>query len=403
VADKPLISLTLGDPTVYGLRAPTCAGEALAAAATAHLHDGYAHSCGLPSARAALAVQASSQLPPGLHVSAADVLMTHGASGALSLALSAIANTGCNVLLPRPGFPLYATLCELHGLEPRYYDCLPERGWQCDPVQLRSLANADTVALVVCNPGNPTGSVYPPEHLRALLDAAKEIGAVVVADEVYADIVWADGVRFVPIAALSADVPVLSCCALSKRFLLPGWRCGWLTVHDRGAALARGGVREALLQLVQTTMGPSVPMQAALPAVLSSTPREWGDSMLSLYRSASNLSCLSAASAPGLLVETRPKGGLYILVKLLLADLEGPCAASDVAFCAELQREEAVQLLPGTVFGAPGRVRLVLCVPLPQLEAAWARIEAFCKRHARKTPREPEPPLGLWDQALTNI
>jgi hypothetical protein len=202
---KPLISLTIGtrrargppvgadpltpagDPTLYGMRAPKIAAEALSEAACSGLYDGYAASAGLPSCRAAVAGYFSTRLPAAHALTAAEVFMTHGASGALSLALGAIANSGANVLLPRPGFPLYATLCEYYGIEPRYYELHAARGWTADCGALRALADNNTAALVVCNPGNPTGCVYGAEHLRALLAVARDIGAIIIADEVYAE------------------------------------------------------------------------------------------------------------------------------------------------------------------------------------------------------------------------
>ena len=168
--------------------------------------------------------------------------MTHGASQALSLALGAVANPGANVLLPKPGFPLYQTLCEYYGLEVRHYELRPERGWEADLRHVAALADARTAAIVVCNPSNPTGAVFSADHLRAMLAVAAAAGAVVIADEVYADIVWGEGASFTPMvrpvssvavtlrmltrrgqAALSEDVPVLSVGALSKRWLVPGW------------------------------------------------------------------------------------------------------------------------------------------------------------------------------------
>jgi tyrosine aminotransferase len=152
----------------------------------------------------------SARLPPGCRpLGAGDVLMAHGASQALSLALGAIANPGANVLLPRPGFPLYQTLCEYYGLEYRHYDLRPGAGWEADLAHIASLADAKTGAIVVCNPSNPCGSAFSAAHLRELLAAAAAAGAVVIADEVYADIVWADGASFTPMVRARAPSSIL--------------------------------------------------------------------------------------------------------------------------------------------------------------------------------------------------
>ena len=315
-----------------------------------------------------------------------DVFMTHGASQALALAFGAVANTSTdgppvNVLLPRPGFPLYQTLCEYYGIQCRYYDLSPTANWEADPQQLVAIADANTVAVVICTPGNPTGCVWSTQHLRAVLSAARDIGAIVIADEVYAGIVWAPKAVTTPVAALPLAVPILSVGALSKRYLVPGWRCGWLVVHDRGRLLAKARIVEALHHLVQMSIGPTVPVQACVPHVLANTPREWHDSMCALYAAAADTCAAAVASTPGLHIDCMPQGAMYLLVRLDLPCFDDSCNASDVAWAAALQREEAVVLLPGTAFGAPDRVRFVLCVTPSVLAAAWARITAFCNRH----------------------
>ncbi len=207
---------------------------------------------------------------------------------------------------------------------------------------------------------------------------------------------------------------MLSVGALSKRWLVPGWcgrkhhscapvhhhqhrstrltlppprlrarRCGWLLVHDRHRALAGAGVVEALARLVQISIGPTVPVQASVPHLLANTPRAWHDAQGALYAAAAALCCARAAACPGLSVDTRPAGAMYLLVRVALSEFEGAAGADDVAWAGALQREEAVLLLPGTAFGAPGRVRLVLCAPRDALADAWDRIDAFAARHHR--------------------
>jgi tyrosine aminotransferase len=380
-----------GDPTAYGLQAHSSANDALATAAQSGLFDGYALSSGLPACRAAVAAAAAAQLPVTQSgepaVLASDVFMTHGASQALALAFGALANTvgdgatPVNVLLPRPGFPLYQTLCEYYGIQCRYYDLNPCANWEADPAQMVDLSDGNTVAVVICTPGNPTGCVWSAHHLREVLAAAQAIGAVVIADEVYSGIIWAPKAATTPVAALSQHVPVLSIGALSKRYLVPGWRCGWLVCHDRGRLLAKARILEALHHLVQMSIGPTVPVQACVPHVLANTPREWHDTMCALYAAAAATCAEAVAATPGLDIDCMPQGAMYLLVRLDLQAFDGTCNASDVAWAAALQREEAVVLLPGTAFGAPGRVRFVLCVTPAVLTAAWTRITAFCTRH----------------------
>lgn len=144
--------------------------------------------------------------------------MTSGASQALQLAIAAVSNPGCNILLPQPGFPLYQTLCEYYGVEFRFYSLLPERGWEADIAHIRSLADSRTAAIVICNPSNPCGSVFAEAHLQELLAAAAALKLVVISDEVYADIAFGDGARFVPAARALPSLQAPS--ALCSRFYL---------------------------------------------------------------------------------------------------------------------------------------------------------------------------------------
>ena len=157
-------------------------------------------------------------------------------------------------------------------------------------------------------------------------------------------------------------------------------------MHDRHRALAGAGIVEALSRLVQISIGPTVPVQASVPHLLANTPRAWHDAQCGAYAAAAALCARRAAASQGLSVDAPPTGAMYMLITLrplAFGEAGGARAdlADDVAWCAALQREEALLLLPGAAFGAPGRVRLVLCAPLPLLAAAWDRIDAFVARH----------------------
>lgn len=159
-------------------------------------------------------------------------MICSGCSGALDLCVTVLADEGQNILMPRPGFSLYQTLAMSKGIECRYYDLLPEKNWEIDLAHLESLVDGRTAAIVVNNPSNPCGSVYSREHLLDILRVAEKTRVPIIADEIYADMAFRPH-RFYPLASLTETVPVLAVGGLAKRYLVPGWRVGWVLVHDR--------------------------------------------------------------------------------------------------------------------------------------------------------------------------
>ncbi|UYV63897.1 TAT [Cordylochernes scorpioides] len=181
--DKEMIALSIGDPTIFGnLKPCNEVVEALVDSARSYKHNGYTPSVGSLEAREAVAKYEST---PEVQVEPQDVILTSGCSHALELCLLALANPGDNILVPRPGFPIYATLVRALGVEVRYYDLLPENDWEVDLTQLAQLADERTAALVINNPSNPCGSVFSRSHLEELLDTAAQLCLPIVADEIY--------------------------------------------------------------------------------------------------------------------------------------------------------------------------------------------------------------------------
>ena len=250
--DKELIPLSLGDPTVYGnLAAPAKLTEAVVKQVRGMKANGYAHSAGTPTARAAVAKFMSS---PGAELTADDIIMASGGSGALEMAITALVDEGDNLLVPKPGFPLYQVIAESNGSSVKEYPLLPEREWEVDTAALDALVDERTRAIVVNNPSNPCGSLFGDANLRAVLDVAERHRLPVIADEIYGFMVF-KGRKFSPIASLTTTVPVLSVSGMAKMFLVPGWRVGWIQIHDRNGVLADGGVRQGLMNLSQLILG----------------------------------------------------------------------------------------------------------------------------------------------------
>eukprot|EP01108_Squamamoeba_japonica_P003791 TRINITY_DN3037_c0_g1_i1.p2 TRINITY_DN3037_c0_g1~~TRINITY_DN3037_c0_g1_i1.p2 ORF type:complete len:415 (-),score=224.52 TRINITY_DN3037_c0_g1_i1:30-1274(-) len=381
--DKSVLKLSLGDPTVFGnLPYPKLLSECIidAVSNTEKSCAGYVPAHGTKEARAAIATHwANRDLDESLHVDASSVCIASGCSHALQIALAALCDPGSNVVLPRPGFSVYQTICAFSGVDVRHYDLDPERHWEVDMASLAASCDENTRAILINNPSNPCGSVYSREHLLALLAFAEERRLPIIADEVYAHMAFGER-KFVSLASLSTTVPVLSCGGLAKQFLVPGWRVGWLVLHDRNDVLKRGGVLDGVLRLSQVLIGANTLTQAALPRLLADTPADFHKRTLSTLERNATVMFDALAAVPALR-PIAPQGAMYMMVGVDVDQLD---IADDKLFCELLFSEESVFVLPGQCFQQPNYFRVVLCPPEPQLIEAAGRIAEFCTRHTKK-------------------
>lgn len=249
-------------------------------------------------------------------------------------------------------------------------------GSQLDLVQLKSLIDKRTRAIIVNNPPNPSGIVVTKIQLEAILQIAYEKRIPIIADEVYGTMTY-NGAKFYPIATLKPKVPVLTCDGIAKRYLLPGWRLGWIIIHDRYAALHC--VRDGLMALAQKIVGPCVLVQGALPRILQSTNASFFQQVNNIiYRNAS-IVCESLKEVPGL-QPVRPNGSMYMMVAI-----NEQIYGEDQVFVHNLLVEENVICLPGCVFHCPGWFRLVLTCSEHDTREVCIRIVQFCLRRYSHT------------------
>lgn len=219
-----------GDPTVFGnLKAADETINAVRDATDGCKHNGYAHSAGSVVAREAVCKYEAPHQGP---LTPDDVILCSGCSSSLESCITVIADPGQNILIPRPGFSIYRTLATSHDIEVRSYNLLPDKRWQVDLKQMEELIDENTAAVILTNPSNPCGSVFPKEHIIDIIALCEKYRVPIIADEIYEHFVFPN-VEYHSISSLSENVPVLSCGGLTKRFLVPGWRLGWITIHDR--------------------------------------------------------------------------------------------------------------------------------------------------------------------------
>uniref|UniRef100_A0A914HW76 Tyrosine aminotransferase n=1 Tax=Globodera rostochiensis TaxID=31243 RepID=A0A914HW76_GLORO len=380
--DKKPIQLNLGDPTLTGCLPPSeSVVAALRDAIDSHRFDGYGPAVGMQTAREAVAEFFSSREAP---ISADDVVLASGCSHALEMAIVAIADPGQNVLVPCPGFPLYSTLCQPNGIKTRQYRLKMEEDGLIDLQHLESLIDDQTRAIIVNNPSNPTGVVFPQEHLEQILRLAQKYKLPIVADEIYGDLTYAEGAKFHALASLSPRVPIITCDGIGKRYLVPGWRLGWLIVHNRFGVLS--DVKAGIVSLSQKIVGPCALIQGALPRILRDTPQSFFDNIKNLLSQNAQIVYDILARVPGL-KPLRPQGAMYMMV-----GFDPELYGDETSFVQSLISEESVYCLPGSAFSLPNWFRLVLAFPEETTREACERISAFCTRRLRPCRKQ----LALW-------
>ncbi|XP_043681568.1 tyrosine aminotransferase isoform X2 [Vespula pensylvanica] len=376
--NKRMIALSIGDPTTFGnLKPAKEVIEAVQESIASQMYNGYAPSTGYEKAREAVAEYGSSDF---VKVEAKDVILCSGCSCALDLCITALARDGQNILIPRPGFSIYRTLAEGLGIAVKTYNLCPERSWEIDLDDLETKIDESTAAIVINNPSNPCGSVFSRNHILDILNIAARYYVPIIADEIYEHMVF-PGRTFHSLASLSSEVPILLCSGLGKRFLVPGWRMGWIIIHDKQNVL-EGEIRKGLQCLSQRIIGSNTLIQGALPAILRNTPEKFYDDVMRTLHTHSKLCYNCIAKIPGL-KPIMPDGAMYMMVSIDLASF--PEFNSDLEFVQRLLMEESVFCLPGQCFDYPSYMRLVITIPQDMLEEACQRIQEFCYRHHCKT------------------
>ncbi|XP_043937416.1 tyrosine aminotransferase [Protopterus annectens] len=371
---KPMIALSIGDPTVFGnLPTHDAVLKAMKDAVDSGKFNGYAPSIGYQSSREVVAKFYSQ---PDALLEAKDVILCSGCSQAIELSIAVLANPGQNILIPRPGFSLYKTLALSLDIQIKLYDLLPEKGWEIDLKQLESVIDDKTACIIVNNPSNPCGSIFSKEHLQKIIAVAARNCVPILADEIYGDMVF-QGNKFYSMAPLSSSVPILSCGGLAKRWLVPGWRLGWILIHDRNNIFGNE-IREGLVRLSQRILGPCTIVQGALESIMNSTPKKFFSSTLSFMKANADICYEALSTVPGLR-PVRPSGAMYLMVGI---DIESfPEFEDDVEFTMRLISEQSVFCLPAKCFEYPNFFRVVLSVPKEMMTEACNRIREFCEQH----------------------
>ena len=358
--------LNIGDPNAFGFLTPPHLIEAVAKAMRDG-HNGYTASAGIVSAREAAAADFVAR---GVPVSPDRVLITSGTSEGIELALSAIVDEGEDVLVPSPTYPLYTAVLAKIGAHPVYYRTDPTQGWLPDLDPLARQVTAKTRALVLIDPNNPTGAVYPEAVRRQLIAFAESRGLVILADEVYGDLGFDGPVP--PLAALAPEAAIISYSSLSKAYLAPGWRAGWMGV---GATPRLDDALAAIKKLADGRLCSPGPMQYAVTAALTGD-RSHQVAFRQELRVRAELTARRFNAVPGMQV-VMPRAAFYAMPQVTL-----PAGKTDEDFVLGLLRAKGILCVHGSGFGLPadgGYFRVVFLAAPAELESIYDDVATYAR------------------------
>lgn len=366
---KEMLYLNIGDPNLFDFAPPPHIVEATFRAMREN-HNGYAPSSGVLSAVEAVRKEADRK---GIR-SIQHVFITSGASEAIDLALSALADAGDNVLAPAPGYPLYSAVLARLDVEARPYYLDESNDWQPDVDDIASKIDARTRAIVLINPNNPTGAVYSKATLEKLCKLAIERNIVLFSDEIY-DKLLMDGVTHTSTASITPEAKVITFNGLSKGYVVPGFRIGWGIVS--GPADEMREYCDAIRKLERARLCANHPEQYAIQPALEGPQTHLIEMMQKLTRRR-DIVTQGLNAIPGISC-VKPRGAFYAFPKL---DLGVP----DLEFVKRVLQETGVVLVHGSGFAQkPGteHFRVVFLPPDDVLISAMRLIAQVAQQYRR--------------------
>ena len=362
-----IISLNIGNPGLFGYRTP----ETMRLAMIENLgqSEAYCHQKGIFPAREAVVMQQQGR--GVMDVSVDDVFMGNGVSECIDLALRAMLNSGDEVLIPSPDYPLWSASVALNHGTPVYYQCLPDNNFQPDPDEIRALITPRTRAIVLINPNNPTGAVYSRELLEEIAAIAGQNQIVVFSDEIYDQMLF-DEAEHIPMATLVHDTLCVTFNGLSKIYRACGYRVGWMVFSgDREHAREYMHAVELLASL---RLCANVPGQWAVQTALGGY-----QSIAELTRAGGRLYQSRQAIIDGVansrfMSLCEPEGAMYAFPAVDTSLFE---SFDDQQFAMELLEKKHVLIAPGSSFNVPYRnhFRLTTLPTGRRMELVFERIE----------------------------
>ncbi len=363
---KEMIYLNIGDPNIFGFRTPQHMLDAVTDAMNRNM-NGYSPSSGIEEAVEAIRKQAGRSGIRNIR----DIFVSTGASEAIELCLTALLNPGDNVLLPYPGYPLYTSVVGKLSAEINPYYLNEEDGWNLDVADIESRINEKTKGIVIINPNNPTGAIYPPETLKQLIELAKKYNLVIFSDEIY-DKLCFHGQKYTSLASLTQDTLVITFNGLSKSYLVPGFRIGW-AIFSGPKELMQDYI-DGVNKMVRARLCANHPMQYAIKPALEMDQSHIQNVLSELEKrnritdemlnDIPEISCVPA------------KAAFYAFPTLNIPD-------RDLDYVSDLIRETGVVTVHGSGFGQKKGTQHMRVVFLPEedrLIKAYEKIRDFTRK-----------------------
>jgi alanine-synthesizing transaminase len=371
-----ITKLNIGNPAPFGFLAP----EEIVQDMIRNLPDasGYCDAKGLFAARKAVMHYTQQKEIPGVQIE--DIYIGNGVSELIVMTLQALLNNDDEVLIPAPDYPLWTAAVSLSGGIPRHYRCDEQSDWLPDLDDVRGLITPRTRALVVINPNNPTGALYPVEMLRELVEIARQHQLILYADEIYDKVLY-DGAKHTSLAALAEEVLCLTFNGLSKNYRSCGYRAGWVVVSgDKNHAQ---DYIEGLTILASMRLCANVPAQFAIQTALGGY-QSIDDLVLPTGRLGKqrDLAFDLITALPGVSC-VKPRAALYLFPRL---DPRIYPIVDDQQFVLDLLLEEKVLLVQGTGFNwpHPDHLRIVFLPHEDDLIDAIGHLAHFLERYRKR-------------------
>jgi len=369
-----IISLNIGNPGLFGFRTP----ETMRLAMIENLAQAepYCHQKGIFPAREAVVMQTQSLGVEGVTVE--EVFIGNGVSELIDLSLRALLNPGDEVLVPSPDYPLWSAAVALNGGTAVHYRCAADNGFLPDIEHIESLIGTNTRAIVVINPNNPSGAVYDQDTLQAIVDLAERHDLVVMADEIYDQMVY-DDAQFIPMSTLVNNTVCLTYSGLSKIYRACGYRVGWCVFSgdlDRAGDYIHGMELLSALRLCSNVPGQWA-VQTALGGFQSIQQLVTPGGRLYQSRQA----VIERVAASDHLHLERPMGAMYAFLRL---DERFAGKLDDQAFALDLLENHHVLVAPGSSFNTlySDHFRITTLPDTDTIDVVFDRIEACLTQHS---------------------
>lgn len=364
-----ILKLNTGNPATFGFGLPKSIEDALVGQEEKGV--GYCDFKGMPQAREAICEYQKSKGIQG--ITPDDVFIGNGVSEVVSFALMPLLNPGDEVLVPSPSYSLWGNSVYLASGKPVFYVCDEQAHWYPDIQDIKSKITDKTKAIVLINPNNPTGVLYPEELLLQIADIAREHGLLVFSDEIYDRLVM-DGLKHTSFAALAPDLPVITMNGLSKSHCLCGYRCGWMVIS--GPRELTNEYKQGIIQLTSLRLCSNTLAQLVIPAALKDM--ETPTSMIMpggrIYEQRE--ATVSELEKINGLTFVKNDAAFYIFPKL---DIKKFHITDDRKFARDLLHATNILLVPGSGFdwSTPDHFRIVMLPEAEELRAAIRRMREF--------------------------